>query len=105
MYQHIQPHEATDIPSQRKRLIPMSKRIVSLATISALTLVSLGAAPATADEMIAIHGAKTVGALAFETRGLATDDLAVHRQGGYAIPGSVQWIKTPAQAPVRQAAF
>ncbi|MBD8906170.1 hypothetical protein MZTS_05415 [Methylorubrum zatmanii] len=83
----------------------MSKKIVSLATVAALAFMSLGTISATADEMVAIHGTKTVGALALETRGLATDDLSVHRQGGFAVPGAVQWIKTPVQEPVRQAAF
>lgn len=81
----------------------MSRRIAPLA---ALTLALLAPISATAAELAAVHGVKTVGALTLETRGLATDDTLVHRQGGFALPGAVQWIKTPAdQGHVKQAAF
>lgn len=81
----------------------MSRRIAPLA---ALTLALLAPLSVSAAEPVAVHGAKTVGALTLETRGLATDDVAVHRQGGFAVPGAVQWIKAPIdQERVRQAAF
>lgn len=83
----------------------MSKTLLSLTT-AALAFAALGTLSARAGETAAVHGVKTVGALTLETQGLATSDLSVHRQGGFALPGSVQWIKTPVeQVPVRQAAF
>lgn len=82
----------------------MSKTIVSLT--AALALASLGTVPARAAETGTVHGVKTVGALTFETQGLATDTYLVQRQGGFAVPSSVQWIKTPTDAVhTRQAAF
>jgi hypothetical protein len=78
----------------------MSKTLVSL-TVAALALKGQ-----CADETGIAHNVKTVGALTLETRGLATSDLSVHRQGGFALPGSVQWIVTPAtDVRTRQAAF
>ena len=83
----------------------MSKTLVSL-TAAALALTALATASARADETGIAHNVKTVGALTLETRGLATSDLSVHRQGGFAVPGAVQWIRTPVdQQPIRQAAF
>ncbi|BAU93603.1 hypothetical protein ACQKJ1_03470 [Methylorubrum rhodesianum] len=83
----------------------MSKTLVSL-TAAALALTALATASARADETGIAHNVKTVGALTLETRGLATSDLSVHRQGGFALPGSVQWIVTPAtDVRTRQAAF
>ncbi len=83
----------------------MSKTLLSLTT-AALAFTALGTLSARAAETGAVHGAKTVGALALETQGLATSDLSVHRQGGFALPGSVQWIDTPAdRMRTRQAAF
>jgi hypothetical protein len=81
----------------------MTKQIISR-TVAGLAL-SLLATAAFAGEPAAIDNTKTVGALALETQGLATDTGAVHRQGGYALPGSVQWLKVPAADDrVKQAA-
>ncbi|MDV2984341.1 UNVERIFIED_CONTAM: hypothetical protein Q9R58_08500 [Methylobacteriaceae bacterium AG10] len=83
----------------------MSKMFLSLTT-AALALTALATVSARADEVGGVHNVKTVGALALETQGLATSDLSVHRQGGFALPGSVQWIDTPSdQVRTRQAAF
>ncbi len=82
----------------------MSRRIAPLA--AALTLTLLAPVSARAAELTAVHGVKTVGALTLETQGLATNDVLVHRQGGFAVPGAVQWIRTPVdQQPIKQAAF
>lgn len=83
----------------------MSKTILSI-TAAALAFTALATASARAGEAGSVHNVKTVGALTLETRGLATSDVSVHRQGGFALPGSVQWIATPAdQMRTRQAAF
>jgi len=83
----------------------MSKTLLSLTT-AALAFTALATASARADETGGTHNVKTVGALTLETQGLATSDLSVHRQGGFAVPGSVQWIDTPAdRMRTRQAAF
>ena len=81
----------------------MSKLIVSRAAAAvALTLLTTAAF---AGEPGTVDNTKTVGALTLETQGLATDTGAVHRQGGYALPGAVQWLKVPADADrVKQAA-
>ena len=71
----------------------MSKKIISR-TVAGLALALLTTA-AFAGEPVSIDNTKTIGALALETRGLATDTRLVHRQGGYALPGAVQW-KVPA---------
>jgi hypothetical protein len=105
MTQHIQSHEATGSPPHEKRLISMSKTFLSLAT-AALAFTALATVPARAAEIGGAQNVKTVGALTLETQGVATSDLSVHRQGGFALPGSVQWIDTPAdQVRTRQAAF
>jgi hypothetical protein len=84
------------------RLITMSKQIISGAAATlALTLV---ATTAFAGEPVSIDNTKTVGALALETRGLATDTRLVHRQGGYALPGAVQWKVPATDDRVKQAA-
>ncbi len=70
----------------------MSKRITFYTIVAALTLAPLSAKAA---DGVAVHGVKTVGALTLETQGLATSDVAVHRQGGFALPGSVRWIEAP----------
>lgn len=81
----------------------MSKQIIAR-TVTGLALTLLATA-AFAGEPGGIDNAKTVGALALESRGLATDTGAVHRQGGYALPGAVQWLKAPAaDERVKQAA-
>jgi hypothetical protein len=77
-----------------KRLDTMSKRIISRA-VTGLTLTLLTTA-VFAGEPVGINHSKTVGALTLETQGLATDTGSVHRQGGYALPGAVQWLKVPA---------
>lgn len=83
----------------------MSKTIVARMTAAGAALTLLTTASAVAAEPAAIHGAKTVGALALETYGLATDNRSVSRQRGYALPGAVQWIATPtADERVKQAA-
>ncbi|MBB2963081.1 hypothetical protein [Methylobacterium sp. R2-1] len=83
----------------------MSKTLLSLTT-AALAFTAVATASARADETGGAHNVKTVGALTLETQGLATSDLSVHRQGGFALPGSVQWIKTPVdEVRTRQAAF
>ncbi|CAO4153308.1 hypothetical protein [Methylorubrum aminovorans] len=83
----------------------MSKTVLSL-TAAALAFTALATASARAEETGTAHNVKTVGALTLQTQGLATSDLSVHRQGGFAVPGSVQWIATPAdQMRTRQAAF
>ena len=40
---------------------------------------------------------KGVGAMSFETLGVATSPAAVRRQGGFATPGAVEWKKVPGQ--------
>ena len=83
----------------------MSRPIAPLAA-AALTLTLLAPVSASAAEPAAVHGVKTVGALTLETQGLATNDVLVHRQGGFAVPGAVQWIRIPVdQQPIKQAAF
>ncbi|MEE7458059.1 hypothetical protein MPAR168_20195 [Methylorubrum populi] len=80
----------------------MTKQIISRAAAGlALTLL---ATSAFADEPGSIDNAKTVGALALETQGLATDTGSVHRQGGYALPGAVQWKVPATDDRVKQAA-
>jgi hypothetical protein len=91
------------VATTTKRLNTMSKRIISRA-ITGLTLTLLTTA-AFAGEPASIDNSKTTGALALETQGLATDTGAVHRQGGYALPGAVRWLKVPASDErVKQAA-
>ncbi|EHP95000.1 hypothetical protein [Methylorubrum extorquens] len=81
----------------------MSKQIISRAA-AALAL-TLTATTAFAGEPASIDNTKTVGALTLETQGLATNIGSVHRQGGYALPGAVQWLKVPANDErVKQAA-
>ncbi|GLS42984.1 hypothetical protein [Methylobacterium brachythecii] len=71
----------------------MSNRITRTTAALALGLVAL-ATPAFADEIV---GAKTVGAMTFETRGVATNAMQVGRQGGFATAGTVRWTATPAE--------
>lgn len=81
----------------------MSKQIIAR-TVTGLALTLLTTA-ALAGEPGGVDNTKTVGALALETRGLATDTGSVHRQGGYALPGAVQWLTAPAvDDRVKQAA-
>ena len=80
----------------------MSKRIISRA-VTGLTLTLLTTA-AFAGEPAGIDNTKTTGALALETQGLATDTGSVHRQGGYALPGAVQWKVPATDDRVKQAA-
>ncbi|OAH29754.1 hypothetical protein AX289_29530 [Methylorubrum populi] len=80
----------------------MSKQIISRAVATlALTLV---ATTAFAGESARIDNTKTVGALTLETQGLATNIGSVHRQGGYALPGAVQWKVPATDDRVKQAA-
>ncbi|MFY9293475.1 MAG: hypothetical protein WAP03_22660 [Methylorubrum rhodinum] len=80
----------------------MTKQIISRA--AAGLALSFLATAAFAGEPAAIDNTKTVGALALETQGLATDTGAVHRQGGYALPGAVQWKVPATDDRVKQAA-
>ncbi|CAO4157314.1 hypothetical protein [Methylorubrum extorquens] len=80
----------------------MSKQIISRAA-AALAL-TLTATAAIAGEPASIDNTKTVGALTLETRGLATGTGSVHRQGGYALPGAVQWKVPATDDRVKQAA-
>ncbi|QIJ76071.1 hypothetical protein GU700_16565 [Methylobacterium sp. NI91] len=80
----------------------MSKQIISRA-VAALVL-TLAATAAFAGEPGSIDNPKTVGALTLETRGLATNIGSVHRQGGYALPGAVQWKVPATDDRVKQAA-
>ncbi len=80
----------------------MTKQFVARAVTGlALTLLTTAAF---AGDAAAIHNAKTVGALVLETQGLATDTGSVHRQGGYALPGAVQWTVPAIDDRVKQAA-
>lgn len=80
----------------------MTKQIITrAATGLALTLLATGAL---AGEPASVDNTKTVGALTLETQGLATDTGSVHRQGGYALPGAVQWKVPAAVDRVKQAA-
>lgn len=80
----------------------MTKQIITrAATGLALTLLATGAF---AGEPASVDNTKTVGALTLETQGLATDTGSVHRQGGYALPGAVQWKVPAADDRVKQAA-
>lgn len=82
----------------------MSKPILSrVAAGMALTLLTTTAV--LAQDSTAVHGVKTVGAMTLATQGLATNMGSVHRQGGYALPGAVQWTTIPADEPIKQAAF
>lgn len=74
----------------------MSNRLVSLSAAAALALGALGTV-AVADESGVAYNAKTVGALTFETQGLATNSAEVRRQGGFATAGAVQWTKAFAE--------
>lgn len=74
----------------------MSKRLISLSAAAALAFAPLGIASVQAGEPAADYGAKTVGAMTLVTLGRATNGAQVHRQGGFATAGAVQWIKTPA---------
>lgn len=79
----------------------MSIRFASLSTAALIAAAIVS--PALADEAGSIYGAKTVGALLNETRGLATDATAVVRQGGAATAGTVRWTAAPLEltsAPV-----
>lgn len=80
----------------------MSKQIISRAA-AALAL-TLTATTAIAGEPATIDNTKTVGALTLETQGLATNVGSVHRQGGYALPGAVQWKVPATDDRVKQAA-
>lgn len=80
----------------------MSKSIIAR-TVTGLALTLL-TGTAFAGETATIHNTKTVGALALETQGLATDTGSVHRQGGYALPGAVQWKVPALDERVKQAA-
>ncbi len=80
----------------------MSKQIVAR-TVTGLALTFLTTA-AFAGEPGRIDNAKTVGALTLETQGLATDTGSVHRQGGYALPGAVQWKVPATDDRIKQAA-
>ncbi len=80
----------------------MSKQIISRA-VTGLTLALLTTA-ALAGEPASIDNTKTVGALTLETQGLATNIGSVHRQGGYALPGAVQWKAPITDDRVKQAA-
>ena len=80
----------------------MSKQIISR-TAAALAL-TVAATTAFAGERASIDNTKTVGALTPETRGLATDTRLVQRQGGYALPGAVQWKVPATDDRVKQAA-
>jgi hypothetical protein len=80
----------------------MSKQLISrVAAGLALTFLT---ANAFAGEPGSIDNAKTVGALTLETRGLATNIGSVHQQGGYALPGAVQWKVPATDDRVKQAA-
>ncbi len=100
---HIPLHEATATRRKKtNRLSIMTKQIISRAAAGlALTLL---ATAAFAGEPAAIDNTKTVGALTLETQGLATDTGSVHRQGGYALPGAVQWKVPASDDRVQQAA-
>ena len=76
----------------------MSNRLLSLSAATAIVLGTLGTVSAIAAEPGAVYGAKTVGAMTLETLGRATNGTQIARQGGFAIPGAVQWIQTPAVA-------
>jgi hypothetical protein len=85
-----------------KRLNTMSKQIISrIAAGLALTFLTT---TAFASESGSIDNTKTVGALTLETQGLATNIGSVHRQGGYALPGAVQWKAPITDDRVKQAA-
>lgn len=76
----------------------MSKLIYVLATSAALAvtgIVSIAASAADTSVAGSVFGAGTVGAMHNETRGLATNALAVRNQGGAATAGTVRWIATP----------
>ena len=73
----------------------MSNRLLTLTT-AVITLLTLGTASAIAAEPVVVRGAKTTGAMVFETQGRATDETLARRQGGFAVPGGVHWIRTPA---------
>lgn len=73
----------------------MSSRLLQLTT-AAISLVALATSSAVAAEPVAVHGAKTTGAMVLETQGRATDETLARRQGGFAVPGAVHWTKTPA---------
>lgn len=72
----------------------MSNRFTTLSA-TALMLAAL-ATSALAEEPGAVYGAKTVGAMTFETRGIATNATQVGRQGGFATAGAAQWTAIPA---------
>lgn len=74
----------------------MSNRITRISAAAAIALAAF-VTPALADEAGAVHGAKTVGAMSFETRGVATNAAQVVRQGGFSVAGATQWIATPAE--------
>lgn len=76
----------------------MSNRLFSLSAATVIALATLGAVSAIAAEPVAVHGAKTVGAMTLETLGRATNGAQIARQGGFALPGAVQWIRPPAVA-------
>ncbi|GJD97214.1 hypothetical protein [Methylobacterium iners] len=78
----------------------MSTRLISLSTAAALAFAALGTASVRADEPAVVYaakivGAKTIGAMTLETLGRATNGAQVQRQGGFAVAGAVQWIRTP----------
>jgi hypothetical protein len=56
----------------------MSKQIISRAA-AGLALTVLTTTAVLAQEPVAVNSTKTVGALTFETQGLATDTGSVHR--------------------------
>ena len=76
----------------------MTNRIISIAVaLAALT------APALADG--AVHGAKTVGAMTFETQGVAVNATQVGRQGGFATAGAARWTTTPVEQVSAEPAY
>ena len=76
----------------------MSNRLFSLSAATAIVLASLGTGSAIAAEPGAVYGAKAIGAMTLESLGRATNGMQIARQGGFALPGAVQWIRTPTVA-------
>ncbi len=74
----------------------MTNRLFLLSAATAIVLATSGTVFAIAAEPVTVYGAKTVGAMTLETLGRATNGTQIARQGGFAIPGAVQWIRTPA---------
>lgn len=74
----------------------MLNRITKISTAAAVALAALSA-PALAQEAGTVYGAKTVGAMTFETRGRATNPAQVFRQGGFSVALGTEWIPTPVE--------